>query len=73
MLELFLYQQPPLHHLLIFALALSLLLSSGTKFHVGSHIWVLAVQGEDVNKGWDAFHMLIPIHVFYESGLSPIC
>lgn len=56
-----------------FGSSTALLKSGDTEFDAGSLVWLRALQGEDVNKGWDTFHMLIPIHAFYESRLSLIC
>lgn len=60
---------PPAH----FCFSTALLVSGDTEFDAGSLVRLRALQQKDVNKGWDAFHTLIPIHVFYESGRSPIC
>lgn len=88
MLELMLHPEYPLPQLLTFnylctssppCTTCSLLsehctlLSSDTELEAGSLGWLQALQGEPGNEGWDLCHTLVPTHLFYESGLGPIC
>lgn len=88
MLDLILYPEYPLHQLLTFnylctssppCTTCSLLFQHRTapeqphELKAGSLGWGQALQGEHGNEGWDTCHTLIPTHLFYESGLGPIC